>query len=61
VKALFIFLTGVLILVNAFFVIAEYSLVRSRRAKVESDVEDGLRGSKLALNQLDHINEYISA
>jgi CBS domain containing-hemolysin-like protein len=60
-NALLLLATALLVAINAFFVIAEYSLVRSRRAKVESDVEAGLRGSKLALNQLDHINEYISA
>jgi CBS domain containing-hemolysin-like protein len=50
-----------LVLVNAFFVIAEYSLVRSRRPKLEAAKEEGLRGAGLALEQLDNINEYISA
>jgi magnesium and cobalt exporter, CNNM family len=50
-----------LVLVNAFFVIAEYSLVRSRRPKLEAAKEEGLRGAALALEQLDNINEYISA
>jgi CBS domain containing-hemolysin-like protein len=50
-----------LVLVNAFFVIAEYSLVRSRRPKLEAAKEEGLRGAALALDQLDNINEYISA
>ena len=44
VKALFIILTGVLVLVNAFFVIAEYSLVRSRKARLQEMAEDGKRG-----------------
>jgi magnesium and cobalt exporter, CNNM family len=50
-----------LVLINAFFVIAEYSLVRSRRPKLEAAKDEGLRGAALALEQLDHINEYISA
>jgi CBS domain containing-hemolysin-like protein len=50
-----------LVLVNAFFVIAEYSLVRSRRPKLEAAREEGLRGATLAIEQLDNINEYISA
>jgi len=50
-----------LVLINAFFVIAEYSLVRSRRPKLEAAKEEGLRGAALALEQLDNINEYISA
>jgi CBS domain containing-hemolysin-like protein len=61
VKAVFIILTGLLVLVNAFFVIAEYALVRSRRARLEALAEEGARGARLALSQLDHIGDYISA
>jgi CBS domain containing-hemolysin-like protein len=52
---------AVLIAVNAFFVIAEYALVRSRRARLELMREEGARGAGLALEQLGNINEYISA
>ncbi len=51
----------VLIAINAFFVAAEYALVRSRRARLEVMRDEGLRGATLALKQLDRINEYISA
>jgi CBS domain containing-hemolysin-like protein len=51
----------VLVALNAFFVVAEYALVRSRRARLEVMSEEGLRGASLALSQLDRINEYISA
>ena len=54
-------LTAVLIAVNAFFVIAEYALVRSRRSRLEVMREEGARGAALALEQLGNINEYISA
>ena len=54
-------LTALLVAINAFFVIAEYALVRSRRARLEPMREEGLRGAALALRQLDSINEYISA
>ncbi len=60
-KALFIILTGLLILVNAFFVVAEYSLVRSRRARLEEMAEAGRRGARLALIQMDEIGDYIAA
>ncbi len=53
--------TAVLVGVNAFFVIAEYALVRSRRSRLEIMREEGLRGAQLALRQLGDINEYISA
>src|SRR4051794_36838819 len=54
-------LVGLLVLANAFFVSAEYSLVRSRRARLEELNESGARGAELALRQLDSINDYISA
>ena len=60
-KALLIILTGLLVLVNAFFVIAEYALVRSRRERLEAMAEDGIRGARLALSHLDEIGDYISA
>jgi CBS domain containing-hemolysin-like protein len=52
---------GLLVLGNAFFVIAEYSLVRSRRARLEELAESGARGAALAVRQVDSINDYISA
>ena len=60
-KALLIILTGLLVLVNAFFVIAEYALVRSRRARLEALADEGARGARLVLQQLDHIGDYIAA
>ena len=38
--ALFIALTALLVLVNAFFVIAEYALVRSRRPRLETMADE---------------------
>jgi CBS domain containing-hemolysin-like protein len=61
VKALFIILTGLLVLVNAFFVIAEYSLVRSRKGRLEAMAEEGRRGARMALMQLEEIGDYIAA
>jgi CBS domain containing-hemolysin-like protein len=61
VKALLLIATGLLVLCNAFFVIAEYALVRSRRARLATMAEAGLRGARRALAQLDEIGDYISA
>jgi CBS domain containing-hemolysin-like protein len=61
VKALFILLTALLVLVNAFFVVAEYSLVRSRKARLQEMAEDGKRGAILALKQMNAIGDYIAA
>jgi len=61
VSGLKLLFTALLVALNAFFVIAEYALVRSRRARLELLQEEGARGAGLALSQLDDINEYISA
>ena len=54
-------LTALLIALNAFFVIAEYALIRSRRARLEVLRDEGARGAKLALDQQENVNQYISA
>jgi CBS domain containing-hemolysin-like protein len=61
VNGLKLILTAVLIAVNAFFVVAEYALVRSRRARLELMRDEGQKGASLALEQLSNINEYISS
>ncbi len=54
-------LAALLVAVNAFFVVAEYALVRSRRERLQLMSEEGARGAALALKQLENINQYISA
>jgi CBS domain containing-hemolysin-like protein len=61
VTGLKLILAALLVAVNAFFVIAEYALVRSRRARLELMREQDMRGAALALSQLERINDYISA
>jgi len=61
VNGLRLTLTALLIAINAFFVIAEYALVRSRRARLAIMRDEGQRGAGLALRQVDDINDYISA
>ncbi len=61
VSGLKLILAALLIAINAFFVIAEYALVRSRRARLEPMREQGVKGAALALEQLGNVNEYISA
>ena len=57
---LLVAVAALLIVLNAFFVVAEYALVRSRHQRLELAAEEGRRGAKLALRQLNNINEYIS-
>jgi CBS domain containing-hemolysin-like protein len=60
-NALLIVLTALLVLMNAFFVIAEYALVRSRRHELEAMAEAGSRGARMALGYMDSIGDYIAA
>jgi CBS domain containing-hemolysin-like protein len=50
-----------LILMNAFFVAAEYALVRARRDRLEALAQENVRGAALAESQVEHIDEYIAA
>jgi CBS domain containing-hemolysin-like protein len=61
VNGLKLIVAALLVASNAFFVVAEYALVRSRRARLEVMREEGAKGAALALEQLSNVNEYISA
>jgi len=58
--ALLLVLTGLLIALNGFFVMGEYALVRSRRSRLETMRDEGLRGATLAIQEVDEIGDYIS-
>ena len=51
----------VLVLLNGFFVAAEFALVRSRRARLEQLAAEGSKGASLVMKQLDRIDEYLAA
>lgn len=51
----------VLLLVNAFFVAAEFAVVRARRAKIEQLTKEGNVDAKLALKALEDVNFFIAA
>jgi CBS domain containing-hemolysin-like protein len=61
VNALLLVLTAALIALNAFFVMGEYALVRSRRSRLETLKDEGDRRAELVLRQIDEISDYISA
>jgi magnesium and cobalt exporter, CNNM family len=50
-----------LVALNGVFVAAEFALVRARKARIEGLAEEGSRGARLALGELDRIDEYLSA
>src|ERR1051326_3897132 len=58
IKILIVFL---LVLANGFFVAAEFSLVRVRRARIEVLASSGKGGAKAVLRALNHIDAVISA
>jgi CBS domain containing-hemolysin-like protein len=60
-SALALGLTVLLVFANAFFVIAEYSLVRSRRGRLEEMREEGARGVDAAISMMDRMGDVISA
>jgi CBS domain containing-hemolysin-like protein len=60
-SVLLLVLLLLLVAVNGFFVAAEFALVRSRRGKIEQLVEEGESGAEAVLEQLDEIDESLSA
>ena len=49
------------LLMNAFFVVAEFSLVRVRKSQIELAMDQGKKGAKNAKIITDNINAYLSA
>src|SRR3954454_23018925 len=59
--ALLLLAVLVLVLVNGFFVSAEFALVRSRRGRLEELAAEGSRGAQRALVLMDDLSQYLSA
>src|SRR4051795_4920047 len=59
--ALLLLAVLVLILLNAFFVAAEFALVRSRKAHLQRDADAGRRGAAVAVEMMDDLSRYLSA
>ena len=59
--ALSLFLVLFFLLMNAFFVAAEFSLVRVRKSQVEILVDEGRKGAKYTKLVADNVNAYLSA
>lgn len=49
------------LLMNAFFVVAEFAIVRVRKSQIEIAVEQGKKGAKNALLIVKNVNAYLSA
>jgi CBS domain containing-hemolysin-like protein len=59
-SVLLLVLLLLLIAVNGFFVAAEFAIVRSRRERLEQMRDEGVRGATLALEQLEHVDEFVA-
>jgi CBS domain containing-hemolysin-like protein len=51
---------ALLVLVNGFFVAAEFAIVRSRRSRIEQLAQEGDRRAQIALSQMDNVDEFVA-
>jgi CBS domain containing-hemolysin-like protein len=51
----------VLVLLNGFFVAAEFAYVRSRRGTLEAEAQEGKRGARAAITIVDDLSRYLSS
>ena len=51
----------VLVLLNGFFVAAEFAFVRARKSQLEAEAHDGHRGAALAVEIAGDLSRYLSA
>jgi CBS domain containing-hemolysin-like protein len=58
---LLLFAVLVLVLLNGFFVAAEFALVRSRRGTLEAEAREGKRGAARAVEIMDDLSRYLSS
>ena len=54
-------LVALFLAMNAFFVIAEFALVRVRKSQLELAIEQGKKGAKSAMYIAENVNQYLSA
>ncbi|HYH89727.1 MAG TPA: hemolysin family protein [Solirubrobacteraceae bacterium] len=60
-SALLLVAVFVLVLLNGFFVAAEFALVRSRRGTLEAEASEGKRGARVAVEIMDDLSRYLSS
>jgi CBS domain containing-hemolysin-like protein len=61
ITALLLLAVLVLVLLNGFFVAAEFALVRVRRSRIEEQAAEGTKGAQLVVRQLDDLSRYLAA
>jgi CBS domain containing-hemolysin-like protein len=58
---LLLVLVGVLVLVNGFFVAAEFAVVRARPSRLQALAEEGDRRAEIALDQIRRMDEFVAS
>lgn len=58
--AFFLLIAFLLLILNAFFVLAEFAAVKMRPSRIEELVDDGTRGAGAVQHIHDHLDEYLS-
>src|ERR1700748_2128130 len=61
INGLYIFLTFFLVLLNGFFVAAEFAIVKVRASQIEIQVKSGKRIAKIAQNITQNLDGYLAA
>ena len=61
INGLYIFLTFFLVLLNGFFVAAEFAMVRVRGSQIELKVKSGSRMARLTRNIMGNLDGYLAA
>jgi CBS domain containing-hemolysin-like protein len=61
ITALLLVAVLVLVLLNGFFVAAEFAFVRARKSQLEAEAHDGRRGAALAVGIAGDLSRYLSA
>src|SRR3982751_6359852 len=61
INGLYILLTFFLVLLNGFFVAAEFAMVRVRGSQIELKVKSGSRMAKLTRNIMGNLDGYLAA
>ncbi|MGZ8667118.1 MAG: hemolysin family protein [Solirubrobacterales bacterium] len=58
--AVLLVLLLLLVLVNGFFVAAEFAIVRSRPSRIDQLAAEGVRSAKIAAVQMEHVDEFVA-
>jgi len=59
-EIVYLFLAFLLVVLNGFFVLAEFAAVKMRPSRVRELLDDGVRGAVAAKHVQDHLDEYLS-